>query len=202
MKKVGLNMKENEKYKIIKKLVETDGNKQRALAKIGCSNRHLNRLIAGYAEHGKAYFVHGNRGRKSPKVIDQKTKESIVELYLTKYSGSNFVQFSEFLEEEGKIKVSVSAITSILREQHIISPKAHRCTKKSFKKELKILQSKTTSIKECQKIHIVDFFLFLRMRSISLYSSNNRGNSMSVPNPKWTLKFFDNIALFLFSLNV
>jgi molybdenum-dependent DNA-binding transcriptional regulator ModE len=57
-------MDENQKYEIIKKLVESDGNKQTAALKIGCSYRHINRLINGYKEHGKAFFLHGNRGRQ------------------------------------------------------------------------------------------------------------------------------------------
>ncbi len=64
MRKVNLNMKENEKYKIIKKLVETNGNKKRAAISIGCTTRHINRLIKGYKDKGKEFFVHGNKGKK------------------------------------------------------------------------------------------------------------------------------------------
>ncbi|NEU04400.1 transposase, partial [Clostridium senegalense] len=64
MRKVILNMKEETKYNIIKKLVDTNGNKQRAAISLGCTVRHINRLIKGYKEHGKEFFVHGNKGRK------------------------------------------------------------------------------------------------------------------------------------------
>lgn len=36
------------KYEIIKKLVDTNGNKKIAALKIGCSIRHINCLIKGY----------------------------------------------------------------------------------------------------------------------------------------------------------
>lgn len=45
MRKVNLNMTEEEKYTTIKKLVETDGNKKRAALTLGCTVRHVNRMI-------------------------------------------------------------------------------------------------------------------------------------------------------------
>lgn len=39
MKKVELRMNEQNKYEIIKKLVETDENKKRAATKLGCTVR-------------------------------------------------------------------------------------------------------------------------------------------------------------------
>ena len=45
MKKVELRMNEQNKYEIIKKLVETDENKKRAAAtKLGCTVRTINNL--------------------------------------------------------------------------------------------------------------------------------------------------------------
>lgn len=44
MKKVELRMNEQNKYEIIKKLVETDGNKKRAATKLGCTVRTINNL--------------------------------------------------------------------------------------------------------------------------------------------------------------
>ena len=57
-------MEENKKYIIIKKLVETNGNKKRAALDLNCHSRHINRMIKGYKEQGKDYFIHGNHGRK------------------------------------------------------------------------------------------------------------------------------------------
>ena len=51
MRKVVLTLKEKQKYDVIKKLVETNGNKERARIKLGLkSMRQINRLIAGYKE--------------------------------------------------------------------------------------------------------------------------------------------------------
>ncbi|WP_279014454.1 hypothetical protein [Thomasclavelia cocleata] len=42
MRKVELRMNEENKYLIIKKLVETNGNKKRATIKFGCTVRTIN----------------------------------------------------------------------------------------------------------------------------------------------------------------
>ena len=54
MKEVKLRMKEMEKYKIIKELVDHNGNKNRAKEKLGLTIRQVNRLIKIYKEKGKS----------------------------------------------------------------------------------------------------------------------------------------------------
>ena len=48
MRKVELTMNEQNKYLIIKKLVESNGNKKRAAIKLGCTIRTVDRLILKY----------------------------------------------------------------------------------------------------------------------------------------------------------
>ena len=141
-------MDENQKYEVIKKLVDTKGNKKTAALKIGCSDRHINRLIIGYQEQGKSFFIHGNRGRQPAITLPPDTKQLILDLYRTKYQDCNLTHFSELLAEKEEIRVSISTITSILRKEYILSPKANRSSKKAVKKELKALQSKPKSKKK------------------------------------------------------
>ena len=152
IRKVLLTMNENQKYEVIKKLVDTDGNKKTAALKISCSVRHINRLIKGYKEKGKAFFIHGNRDRQPAITLLDDTKLLILDLYSNKYHGCNLTHYSELLEEHENIKVSVSTISSILKKAFILSPKANRSSKKAMKKELKDLQSKTKSQKEVATI--------------------------------------------------
>lgn len=145
-------MDENQRYEVIKKLLDTNGNKKTAALKIGCSDRHINRLIKGYKESGKTFFIHGNRGRKPTIALPGDTRQMILDLYRTKYYDCNLTHYSELLEEKEGIKVSVSTISSILRKEFILSPKANRSSKKAMKKELKALQSKTKSKKKIAAI--------------------------------------------------
>ena len=64
MKEVKLRMNEQEKYEVIKELVDHNGNKNRASQKLGLSRRQINRLIIIYKEKGKSGFIHGNRSKK------------------------------------------------------------------------------------------------------------------------------------------
>nr|WP_230399281.1 ISNCY family transposase [Novisyntrophococcus fermenticellae] len=148
IRKVILTLTENEKYQIIKKLVDTNGNKQTAALKIGCTLRHINRLINGYKKLGKAFFVHGNHAHKPATTIPDETKLLILNLYKTKYFEANLTHYQELLSEVENINVSISTISSILRKEYILSPKAHRSTKKKVKKELKALKSKAKTKKQ------------------------------------------------------
>jgi len=152
MRKVNLNMKENEKYKIIKKLVETNGNKKRAAISIGCTTRHINRLIKGYKDKGKEFFVHGNKGKKPVHALSDEIKKDIVDLYNTKYYDANFTHYSQLLYKHNSIEVSPSSIRSILQTKHIISPKANRSTKRKLKKLLNEEAKQSKSKKETAKI--------------------------------------------------
>jgi transposase len=129
-------MKEKNKYEIIKKLVETNGNKDRAAIKLGCTKRTVDRMIAGYKKSGKKYFVHGNRGRKPAITLDPKKRKLVFDLYLLKYYDANFEHFCELLGREEKIYVSPNTVRSILMEHDIISPLATRSTRRALKKKL------------------------------------------------------------------
>ena len=152
MRKVELRMNELEKYHTIKKLVEKDGNKLRAAAELDLSLRQINRLVAGYTEYGKAFFVHGNRGRAPVNTLSEDFKNSLEDLYVTKYFDCTYTLFSELLAERENIYVSVDEVRCILNDRYILSPKAHKVTKKNMKKRLIQLEKDTKGKKEKLKI--------------------------------------------------
>lgn len=129
-------MKEQTKYEVIKKLVDDNGNKDRAAIKLNCSRRTINRMINGYKSEGKSYFMHGNRGKAPSHTIDDETKRLVIDLYQTKYYDSNFTHYKELLERYEGIKVSEGTIRNLMKSKDILSPKARRKTKKLLKKKL------------------------------------------------------------------
>ena len=156
MRKVELSLKEKEKYEIIKKLVETNGNKERARIKLKLKSiRQVNRLIAGYKEFGKEFFIHGNRGRKPKHALSNEFKNEIEALYTSKYFDCTYTQFTEYLAERENIFLSVPEVGQILRERYILSPRARRITKKNIKKKLQIQKEKSKSKKEIAKFQSV-----------------------------------------------
>ena len=95
IRKVELSMDEQKKYEVIKSLADHPApNKQRAALTLGCTVRHINRMLKGYKEHGKAYFIHGNRGRKPANTIPNETRNLVVDLYRNKYYDANFEHFT------------------------------------------------------------------------------------------------------------
>jgi len=152
MRKVVLTLKESEKYLTIKKLVETNGNKRRAATHLGLSVRQINRLIAGYKEYGKEFFVHGNRGRIPAHAITEEMKTQIEDLYNTKYFDCTYTLFAELLAEHEGIHISIDEVRCILKERYILSPKSHKITRRNMKKLLIQQQKQATSKKEVNKI--------------------------------------------------
>ena len=106
IRKVELNMDEQQKYLVIKKLVETNGNKNRAAVTLGCTVRHVYRMIQGYIKEGKEFFVHGNRGKKPAHALDEEKRQKILDLYRTKYYDANITHYAELLKEYENIEVS------------------------------------------------------------------------------------------------
>ena len=138
MRKVELRMNEEYKYKIIKKLVESNGNKKRAAVKLKRSIRQIDRMIAGYKEFGKEFFIHGNRGRKPKNTIPNDTRKKILELRSSyEYELSNFKHFQEILKERENIDISYSALYNILHNAGIKSPKKHRKSKLHHRRKRK-----------------------------------------------------------------
>lgn len=148
MRKVELNVNEQKKYEVIKKLVETNGNKKRAAKTLGVTERTVNRLICRYKHEGKSAFSHGNKGRSPSNTISSELRNEVVTLYLNKYEGANFRHFKELLSKNDGIDVSDSTVNKILFDAGILSPKAHRQTRRNMKKKLNMDLEHTKSKKK------------------------------------------------------
>ena len=147
MRKVDLKMNEEYKYLIIKKLVETNGKKNRAAIQLNCTTRTINRLILKYKNEGKSGFIHGNRGRLPSTAIPLDVKNKIIKLYIEEYSDANFAHFCEIVEDDMKIKISDTTLNKWLRDENITSPKARKKTRKILRDTLNTKLKNTDSKK-------------------------------------------------------
>ncbi len=146
-------MDEQKKYEVIKGLADhPDSSKERAALTLGCTLRHVNRMLAGYKESGKAYFTHGNKGRKPANTIKEETKTDIIQLYQKKYFNANFTHFTELLAKHENIFISPSSVSNILEAEYILSPKVTRAKQKRVKKHLKDLKKVAKTQKEADLI--------------------------------------------------
>lgn len=152
IRKVDLTMNELRKYEVIKKLVDENGNKNRAAMTLNITKRQVNRLINAYKEKGKTAFIHGNQGRKPATTIPDDTRMRIIDLYQNKYYDANFTHFAELLASHEQIHVSVGTVASILEAEYILSPKVTKAKKKRITKELRQKQDAARTQKEKDKI--------------------------------------------------
>lgn len=151
-------MKEQKKYEVIKKLKETNGNKKRAAVELGCTVRHVNRMLKGYETQGKEFFSHGNKGRRPASALSEELKESILLLYQNKYYDSNLTHFTEKLAENEDIRVSEGTVRNLLYSHDILSPLAWKRTRRKLKDKLKTQKDTATSKTEKESLQtaIVD----------------------------------------------
>lgn len=136
MRRLELNMKEQTIYDIIKKLVDTNGNKKRAAIKLNCTLRYVNKLIIKYKTEGKSGFIHKNSGRKPKTTIPDEIKNKILLLYKEKYYDYNWCHFKEKLNEDENIFISYTPLRHILTAAGYISPLCNKSTRRAKKKEL------------------------------------------------------------------
>lgn len=141
-------MNEQLKYEVIKSLVDHDGNKKAAALKLGCTTRHINRLIQKYRKNGKAAFVHGNRGRKPAHSFTDLQKLEIITIYNNKYYDATFAYACELLAKNDKIFISPSALTKIMYENFITSPRTTKTVRKRLAKQLRAQQKVVSSKKK------------------------------------------------------
>lgn len=154
MRKVNLRMKEQNKYEVIKEVVEHRLSKERASIKLDLTVRQIDRLIKIYKEKGKSGFVHGNRSKKPAKSIDKSISDTIILLYRNKYQGFNFKHFQEYLESDEDIKVSYTCVYQTLMKAGITSPRIRKNTKRRLAKE-KLQAEKKLENKTEEEIEVI-----------------------------------------------
>lgn len=163
MRKVNLRMNEQYKYEVIKKLVDTHGNKKNAAIKLNCSVRTIDRLIVRYKAEGKTGFIHKNRNRQPISTFPVEVKNKVIDLYRTKYSGANLLHFSQLLAKKEDIHVSDTTINYWLRSCDILSPKARRKTVNTLNAELRKRKKAAKTKKEAVSIEISLIYLIASM---------------------------------------
>lgn len=136
MRKVDLRMNEKKKYDIIKDVVNDRKTKARAEIELNLTRRQIDRLVLKYLTQGKYGFIHGNRDRKPVTTISKDLKDTIIDLYITKYSDCTYTLFAELLAEREDIYIAIDTVRKLLLDNDILSPKVHKRTRKRIKKQI------------------------------------------------------------------
>ena len=166
-----LSEKENEKYQVIKKVVDGVITKKQAEIELNKCRRQINRLIIKYNTEGEEGFVHKNKGKTNVNKKDEKLILELEELYLNEYYDYNFEAFYD--EISNKYDISYAVMINAFKKDDIISPLAHKNTIKLYNEKMKesinnpnISEEKVQLFKsrmiEAEKAHV--------RRSSNLYS--------------------------------
>ena len=147
-------MNEQKKYEVIKSLADhpETANKDRAALILGCTKRHINRMLQGYSRSGKDFFIHGNRGKKPTTTISIEIRQKVIDLYRNKYFEANFEYYTELLKKNEGISISASSVMSILESEYILSPKATKAKRRRIKQKLKDQKKAAKTKKELSSI--------------------------------------------------
>ena len=132
-----MTRKEITKLRVINQTIDKVITIREAAALLSLSERQVIRLKGGVLEHGPAFIIHKNRGRKPAHAITIKKQEEIVKLKKSKYQEANFAHFQELLAEHEGISVSYPTVYRTLRQAGIISPKKQRKPKQHRRRKRK-----------------------------------------------------------------
>lgn len=127
------------RYSVISRVIDGHLTLADAALCLGISKRQVIRLKKGILADGPAALIHKNTGRKPPHSLDVDTAATIVALKQSDlYRTANFQHFQELLERHENIRISYSALHSLLTQAKIKSPKTRRRFKPHRRRKRKL----------------------------------------------------------------
>lgn len=122
-----MSEKQLNRHGVLQRLADGVLTISQAASSLGISERQVIRLKKGFLEEGPAILIHKNTNRKPAHAFDDDLVAKIISLKQTDlYRNANFVHFQELLERHENVKISYSALHSILTCASIKSPKKRR----------------------------------------------------------------------------
>lgn len=144
MEKITLTREQLKRHTVITQVIDGLITRGRAASLLDLSARQIDRIKQNYQQHGVESLIHKNTGRKPAHALGDKMKRDIIQLRETPpYNQANFKHFQELLEMHHGIRISYSALYTLLKKANMPSPlkkkkrKKHpRRQRKPFKGEL------------------------------------------------------------------
>lgn len=121
-----MSVKEQQRALVLTRVVAGDLSPGEAAQALGCSERHLWRLLKRFRAAGPAGLIHGNRGLPSRRRVGADIRDRVIGLVLGRYQGANDTHLTELLAEREGISLSRSSVRRILRAGGIASPRKRR----------------------------------------------------------------------------
>jgi len=123
---VTLSQKEQTRLRVISEVEAGRWSVAEATRTLALSDRHVRRLRKRLGEEGAAAFMHGNRGRASPRRIGEEVREQVKELVRGRYAGCNDSHLQELLILREGIVLSRKSVERIRQEAGLAPAQRHR----------------------------------------------------------------------------
>jgi len=125
--RITLSQKQMKQAHVLRKYNEGLLSRKETAEALRLSERQITRLAKGVREEGEKSLIHKNTGRKPSHALTDEVRERIIRIRREEqYVRCNHQHFGELLEREHGIKVSYSALYSLLRGSGIESPGKRR----------------------------------------------------------------------------
>lgn len=134
---ITLSKAEMKKVLVVEKILDGRMTNSEGAIVLGLTERQIIRLKNKYRYGGAQEIAHKSRGRKPAHAIPDDVRQQAVDLYTSKYHGSNNCHFAELLDEHESIRLSPSSVRRILLDEGIKRAKQRRRNKSHQPRERK-----------------------------------------------------------------
>lgn len=123
---------------VINRFIDKSISRQQAAELLGLSTRQITRLKKGVLTSGAESLIHKNTGRKPAHALADETKEAVLKIYSRpELSEANFLHFQDILLADFGIRISYSALSSILKNAGFESPKKKKIRHRTHRRKRK-----------------------------------------------------------------
>ena len=125
--RITLTQTQLKRLKVMNAYLDGTIDRKRASELLSLSERQISRLKKGLMKQGETFLIHKNTNRKPAHAIPSELKETILNVHSQpEYESINFLHFKEVLAEDHDIRISYTALSSILKSAGNKSPKSKK----------------------------------------------------------------------------
>lgn len=140
-----MTAKEQRRAWILTKVLKGERSMTAAAEALELSERQLWRLRTAFERDGPAALVHGNRGRASPRRLDDELRQTVIRFACDRYRGINDCHLAELLAECEGLTISRQSVQRVLRAAGLPAKRrrrrpAHRSRRERMAAEGSLLQ--------------------------------------------------------------
>ncbi len=123
---IRMSLKDLKRLKLIQKSIDKEITQKTAALMTRLSERQIRRIVKAVRQKGAKGVIHGSRGRRSNRRIQEKIKKEILKIYKEKYRGFGPTLASEKIEEMDGIKLSKETLRTWLMQADLWKQKRKR----------------------------------------------------------------------------